>query len=738
MRFIGLVAAFFACVPGVTALGQKGEPIAQPGATPQPPRVEIRGVEYQRLATREATEERMMNLLVPGRASWGEWHALVPFEFKKQGDLKLVLPPEEALASMGVNGPGPDLSRAFAGRGGVEAKWKNIGAGVNRTIDLGLFTPQGQGDWVVGYLHGTVTAPVDMTIDATCGSDDGLRLWLNGRLIVDADAMRGLDAEDHRLKLDLKKGVNHLFAKVSQGMGAFQFQLNAGEALDPLTAQMLEYHLEVDFPSTPEARYFRTLPVALPADVVLEVGGLDVLPDGRPVVCTRRGEVYIVDGAYEEPPMNARFTLFAEGLHEPLGLQVRAEQRGGKPVNAVYAVQRGELTRMIDLDGDDRADVYETVSDAWGVSGNYHEFAFGPKFDSAGNAWVTLNVGFCDALGKSLVPWRGWSLRVDREGRATPVSGGLRSPNGIGFWNDGQAFYLDNQGDFVGTNRLAPMYDGGWNGHPSGLRWRSDYTPAMDTPAGRPPLTPAAVWFPYKKMGQSTADMLLLPAGEAGSPGAGVRAKGPLPDGGGVYAFGPYAGQAFVGDQTLCLVMRVSLEKIDGVYQGACYPFRQGLQCGVNRLAWGKDGSMFVGQTDRGWGSIGRRRYGLERIVWTGETPFEVREVRVTPEGFAVEFTKDIDPAVASDPASYACLSYTYRYHATYGSPEIETGTQRVVSARVAGPREVRLTIDSIRSGGMGYVHELTFGGVRAAGTGEPLLHPIAYYTVQRVPTKTE
>ena len=89
------------------------------------------------------------------------------------------------------------------------------------------------------------------------------------------------------------------------------------------------------------------------------------------------------------------------------------------------------MTRLVDTDGDDRADRYETYSDGWGVSGNYHEFAFGPEADGEGRLWVTLNVGFCGSLGKSIVPWRGWALIIEDDGSVTPVCGGLRSPNGL-------------------------------------------------------------------------------------------------------------------------------------------------------------------------------------------------------------------------------------------------------------------------------------------------------------------
>ena len=48
-----------------------------------------------------------------------------------------------------------------------------------------------------------------------------------------------------------------------------------------------------------------------------------------------------------------------------------------------------ELTRVRDTNGDGRADRFETVSDAWGYR-NYHEYAFGSKFDAQGNLYVAL------------------------------------------------------------------------------------------------------------------------------------------------------------------------------------------------------------------------------------------------------------------------------------------------------------------------------------------------------------
>jgi hypothetical protein len=154
-------------------------------------------------------------------------------------------------------------------------------------------------------------------------------------------------------------------------------------------------------------------------------------------------------------------------------------------------------------------------------------------------------------------------------------------------------------------------------------------------------------------------------------------------------------------------------------------------------MAFAPDGSMFVGMTDRGWGSTGPKRDGLQRLVWTGETPFEILAMRARPQGFELEFTLDVGDE-ALDSAKYRVVSYTYDYHPDYGSEEMETAEQAVREVRRVGPRRVELLVHSLRAGGMGYVHELTVDGLLsapdAAGGREPLLHTRAYYTLQKIP----
>jgi hypothetical protein len=407
-----------------------------------------------------------------------------------------------------------------------------------------------------------------------------------------------------------------------------------------------------------------------------------------------------------------QFHRYAAGLHEPLSL---AERDG-----SIYAVQRGEATRMTDDDGDGRADRIETLSDGWGISGDQHEYAFGSKFDKQGDLWVTLCL---TGSSRSAVPFRGWCLRIHPDGSVTPTCSGIRSPGGMGANLAGDMFYTDNQGPWNGACTLRHLKPGGFMGSPSGNRW---YDLAKNL--GPKPTTPKSgsrIAIEEKRIKELVPPAILLPYDKMGKSASGVVVDST--DGN----FGPFAGQMFVGDQSQSIVMRVFLEKIDGVYQGACFPFREGFASGTLGLEFSPSGAMFVGGTNRGWPSRGTKEYALERLNWTGKTPFETREMRIERDGFSLAFTAPVDRATAEDEKSYALQTYTYIYQSSYGSPEVDQTKPTIKKIEVADDGlTVRLAIDGLQ---LGHVHELHMDGLRSTD-GRPLLHAEAYYTLNRLP----
>jgi glucose/arabinose dehydrogenase len=213
-----------------------------------------------------------------------------------------------------------------------------------------------------------------------------------------------------------------------------------------------------------ESAYYVIETVEIPEEVVLEVGGMALLPSGDIAAATRRGEVWIIEHPNGWGASAPHFRLFARGLHEPLGLAYH----GG----ALYAAQRGELTRMEDRDGDGRADAFTTVYD-WPVSGNYHEYSFGPVFRKDGRMIVALNLSSLGPM-ESLAKWRGWMLEVTRAGEMKPLATGMRSPAGLQVLSDGAVFYTENQGDWIGSGWLTHVEEGDFVGQPKGLRWSGE------------------------------------------------------------------------------------------------------------------------------------------------------------------------------------------------------------------------------------------------------------------------
>jgi len=485
-----------------------------------------------------------------------------------------------------------------------------------------------------------------------------------------------------------------------------------------------------------EKDYYQIISLPIPEDIKLEVGGLCMMPNGSIAASTRRGEVWIIDNPYMLNGSAPYYHKFASGLHEVLGLLYKD--------GALYCAQRGELTKLVDKDGDGKADVYETVC-SWPLSGGYHEYSYGPVLLPDGNFMVTLNVMFPNEhwwRGASLVPWRGWTVEITPDGKLMPYATGMRSPAGLGVIN-GKFFFTENQGDWEASGGLIELDKGDFTANPAGLVWadrpespvkvrlkdifsRVDprdgpgakieddgrpYKTLFEVAKEVPGIKVPSVYIPHYIMGNSTSGFVQIPDDDK---------------------FGPYAGQILVGDQSQSLISRVFLEEVKGQYQGAAFFFRGGFESGVLRLCWGMDGSLFVGQTSRGWDSKGPKSYGLERLVWTGKTPFDMKAIRAMPDGFELEFTRPVNKKFASNPDNYTINNFTYKYHPVYGSDVVRQKKNNIDAAIVsADGLKVRLVVDSLREK---YIHEIKIADNVVSDEGSPVLHPTAYYTLNFIP----
>ena len=472
--------------------------------------------------------------------------------------------------------------------------------------------------------------------------------------------------------------------------------------------------------------------IAGPPGVDPQVGAMETLSDGRLAVAFHRGEVMIYD------PVAKTWTAFASGLQEPLGML--ADKDG-----SLLVMQRAELTRLRDTDGDGSADSYETVFDDFGMSGNYHEFAYGPARDAQGNLYIVLGVasngapmakeirgefskiGKVDFAGMSTretwgknrggagrmyarVKWRGWVLKLSPDGKTMePFASGFRSPNGIGFDAAGRLLITDNQGDWRPTSPLYDVKKGGFYGHPASLVW----TPGWN---GKDPMSipvpeldqlqqPAVGFFPQGELANSPTWPVVIP-------------KGSFPE--------SWTAQTLIGEMNQKNLVRVLEDSVDGTFQTALVPVFDGspLGMGSNRLAFTKDGSLYVGKTALSWAG-GK---GFTCIKWNGKAFPALEKIKAQVDGFALRFSMPIDAATLS---KLVVKRHTYDYHQAYGAPKKDETTLEVSGTTLS---EDGMTL-TIKIGALKekYLHLIDMSGLRSKDGGK-LLGSKAWYQVIKAP----
>ena len=656
---------------------------------------------YQKKTSRETTLQASREAVTQalGFIQQSPWKMLGPFDNPEGRTMPVELSPEKEL----------NLSGEYEGANGQKMKWKEIPQFVDgQTNNLNLFP---QNDYILVYMHRTIRSEREAPGILYLAADDAIKVWLNGQLIHEQLKKNSTPLPPAEVRIELQEGDNTLLMKVGNVAESFHCYYRLWTA-SMETWDKVMGKIDIDFPQG-EPRYYRLETISVPPEIALEVGGMTFAPNGSLLICIRRGDIWSFQ--------NNAWRLFASGLDEPLGII-----NGDKPGEFIVA-QKPELTRITDIDGDGRADLFETITDAWEYSGQMYEWSFCPVRDKEGNIWVTTSAWFFPKYRYNRPPyagweipppggttpnpktaWRGWIVKITPKGEFIPWACGFRSPNGIVISPDDEIFVAENQGEYFASNPFFHIKKGAFYGFPTGLFWDSNVTDPFAIPLEDLDLrrTLPALQLPYGPMGQSISQPVWdLTGGK----------------------FGPFSNQIIIGDQIKCMLIRCALEKVQGEYQGVAIPFRYGYQCGINRLAFAPDGSLYAGQTDRGWGSIGNRPYGLQRLSWTGEVPFEILNMKITRSGFDLQFTLPVDISTATNLSNYAFEYYYYPYHRVYGGPQRGNTPVAVKQVSISADKKtVSLTLPNLVEK---RIYELQISKLLSE-SGLELLHPSAYYTL--------
>jgi azurin/sugar phosphate isomerase/epimerase len=338
------------------------------------------------------------------------------------------------------------------------------------------------------------------------------------------------------------------------------------------------------------------------------ISGHDFFKDGSAALCTMTGDVWIVRGL-DTDLKKLRWKRYAAGLHQPLGLRIVDEK--------ICVQGRDQLTRLIDLNGDDEADFYECLSNAQTTSPSGHDFITGCEFDGTHFYFASGNQGVC---------------RVKPGSPVEVLATGFRNPNGLGLARDGTLTTTVQEGDWTPTSMLHQIKAGGFYGHGGpkpGIETQQPmaYVPrGLDNSSGGQCFTETAKW-------------------------------GPL--GGQLIHFSPGTANHFlvlrqtIGDTTQGAVVWLPGDFLSGAQQGRINP---------------ADGQLYVSGM-YGWGCYGRDDGCFQRMRYTGGPAHLPVAFAAHENGVLIKFS-DALGSVAGDVTQHFAQCWNYRYSAAYGSPE--------------------------------------------------------------------
>jgi hypothetical protein len=154
-----------------------------------------------------------------------------------ENELRLLGEPVEITARGGrvsawwIKGPYPapkveDWAKAEAPEKGIDLKqgWRPVQVGgKNGIVDFdSLFKPN---DNVTAYAYAEIWVRKDRDATLKCGSDDGIRIWLNGAMVHSKLELRSLKVDEDSVDIKLKEGRNTLLVKVCEKGGGWNFHV---------------------------------------------------------------------------------------------------------------------------------------------------------------------------------------------------------------------------------------------------------------------------------------------------------------------------------------------------------------------------------------------------------------------------------------------------------------------------------------------------------------------------------
>ena len=450
--------------------------------------------------------------------------------------------------------------------------------------------------------------------------------------------------------------------------------------------------------------------------------GLDWNDEGDLLVTSLKGRIWRLSDS-DNDGLSDKAITYDDELAAPFGIQASTEY--------VDVINKYALLRMFDRDSDGMFEEVKTLASGWGHTADYHDWTVGLVTGENGVLFVTT---CCEQDKRSLAAanLRGKVLKlIPREPtfddprlyRIEVVTGGHRFPVGIAANKDRELFVTDNQGNWNPFNELNHVKQGSHFGFINSTE-RGKIEP--------PPLVAPTIDIPHPWT-RSVNGICFLETPKA------VLERDQL------NAFGPFEGHLIGCEYDTRRLIRMSLQKVGDVYQGAAYPFtynepKQGdpllgpLACAV-----GPDGHLYVGCIrDSGWGganNIGSiARVELKRAP---EMPAGIAEVIARRDGFIIKFTNGpfakLDAGKMIDPDTYSVVAYTRKSTPSYGGGDVDRHQVKLKDSVGLSATNDFVFIQPEEAFKEGYVYEIRMKNI-CQKEGEEFFPAEAYYTMRKAP----
>ena len=497
-----------------------------------------------------------------------------------------------------------------------------------------------------------------------------------------------------------------------------QFVLGQGAADDVTSAAILTKQRPVRWQGTVDTLIPRTIPPSLPsivtsAEAITSLPGFQGtrlpfsgnimptamawLPDGRMVFTSLKGHVWIASDA-DGDGLEDQLSLFEEGLAAPFGILADGD--------SILVAHKPEVLRLTDTDGDGRADLREVVGAGWGMTDDYHDWTSGLVRDDRQNLFVGIGSDYSQKnRPQNRDRWRGTVLQIDPSGVVTPMADAFRYPMGLAFDHAGRLYATDNQGVQNTFNEINHIERGKHYGVPS--RHFADESARHETPALQIP-------HPWTR---SVNSILFFPRSfsEMGLSGHGLGCE-----------------------YDLRYLIRFTVQEVDGIMQGASYPFSLPDQeaGGSNFIgpicsAVSPNGDLYIGSIwDSGWQG-GPNTGGITRLTpQPGRRSNGIQQVEATANGFRIRFFESVDRTAAMNADSYSIQGYTRIWGGSYATPDSDQHQCSIEAVQLADDgRTVDLTVAGRKPG---YLYDITIAGNLRE---QSALWPSeAHYFLKRIP----